>query len=99
MVSYIAESKIIHYFPNGIEKTFKSIAFIRIHSCELKEIHQSDLKPFPKLTELHLAHNEIEILEQGFFDFNPDLEMTYFDNNKITQISPNIFTILLSCIG
>lgn len=40
---------------------------IDINYGPLKEIHQSDLKPFPELRCIELYHNEIEILEEGLF--------------------------------
>ena len=64
---------------------------IRIAEGRIKEIHQSDLKPFPKLEYLDLDDNDIEIIEEGLFAFNPELIMIIFSENKISQIHANVF--------
>ncbi|CAG9810614.1 unnamed protein product [Chironomus riparius] len=84
-------SKTINYFPRGLETFFKNIKAIQIDNCNLKEVHQEDLKPFPKLIELHLTSNKLEVLEEDLFDFNPDLEFIHFWDNKIVHIEPNVF--------
>jgi Leucine-rich repeat (LRR) protein len=58
---------------------------------KINEIHQSDLKPFPELEYLNLHNNTIEVLEEGLFDFNPNLGFISFANNKIYKIHPEIF--------
>lgn len=35
--------------------------------------------------------NQIEILEEGLFDFNQELELVYLNDNKISNIHPNVF--------
>ncbi|KAL7012111.1 hypothetical protein ACKWTF_014639 [Chironomus riparius] len=84
-------SRTINYFPNGLETFFKNIKAIQIHNCNLMEVHQEDLKPFSKLVQLHLSFNKLEVLEEGLFDFNPDLEFINFWENKIVNIAPNVF--------
>jgi len=86
-----ANSKTINYFPRGLETFFMNIKAIEIINCKLKEIHQDDLKPFPKLVEIWLYINSLEVLEEGLFDYNPDLEYIHFRNNKIVHIEPKIF--------
>jgi hypothetical protein len=68
-------SKTVHFFPKDIEKFFQNLKMICIFICKLKEIHQSDLKPFANLMYLYLYHNEIEVIEEGLLDFNPNLEV------------------------
>lgn len=68
---------------------------IDINYGPLKEIHQSDLKFFPRLKCLELYHNEIEILEEGLFKFNPELEMIWLSSNRIFHIDPEVFDGLL----
>ncbi|KAL7012093.1 hypothetical protein ACKWTF_014625 [Chironomus riparius] len=84
-------SKTINYFPRGLETFFKNIKIIDISHCNLTEIHQEDLKLFPKLVEIYLHYNPLEVLEEGLFDFNPDLEFIYIWNNKIVHIATNVF--------
>ncbi|CAG9810640.1 unnamed protein product [Chironomus riparius] len=91
VVGFYVYSKTINYFPRCLETFFKNIKAIQIDNCNLKEVHQEDLKPFPNLVELYLRFNELEVLEEGLFDFNPDLEYIYIWNNKIVHIAPNVF--------
>ena len=73
VLGFYAVSKTIQYFPQGLEKFFKNLKVIFIGSCQLKEIHQADLKPFANLVIFYLNGNPIEVIEEGFFDFNPNL--------------------------
>ncbi|KAL7048075.1 hypothetical protein ACKWTF_003202 [Chironomus riparius] len=86
-----AHAKTINYFPQGLENFFKNLKVISIDKCQLKEIHQADLKPFTKLVELILHHNQIVVLEEGLFDYNLELELIWLNYNKIKQIDPNVF--------
>jgi len=89
--SFHASWKTIQFFPKGLDKFFINLKFISIHRSQLKEIHQSDLKGFPNLTYFYLSGNEIEVIEEGLFDFNPHLEAVGFDESKIIHIDPNVF--------
>jgi len=92
---FYIESVTISYFPRGLDAIFKNLKGIWFYKNGLKEIHQSDLKPFSKLIEF-LIHggNQLEILEEGLFDFNPDLEYINLHINKITHIDPKVFDSL-----
>jgi len=59
----------IHYFPRGLNKFFKNLKVIYISNMGLKEVHQSDLKHFPKLQLLTLLGNKLEIIEENLLDF------------------------------
>lgn len=84
-------TKNLSYFPQNLENFFKNIKGFEIFDCSLKEVHQSDLKQFPKLTVFRLNAIELEVIEQGLFDFNPDLECISLSNSRILQIHPNVF--------
>jgi len=86
-----ALGKRIQIFPKGLDKFFKNLKMIDISYCNLKEIHQSDLKVFPNLVRFGLLGNEIEVIEEGLFDFNPNLELVGFWEDKIIHIDPNVF--------
>jgi len=90
-----ADNLTTHYFPRGLEKIFKNLKMIDINNGRLKEIHQADLKPFPKLVCLELYENDIESLEKGLFDYNPKLEMIWLSSNKIVHIDVNLFDNLV----
>jgi len=85
----------IHYFPRGFNKFFKNLRGIEISSTGLKEIHQRDLKDFPKLVALYLYNSNSEILEENLLQFNPNLEWISLHSNKITHIDPKVFVNLI----
>ena len=91
VLGFLAASKTIQVFPKGLEKFFNNIKLIHIYKCELKEIHQNDLKAFPHLVIFALSFNEIEVIEEGLFDFNPNLEYVLFYESKIIHIDSNVF--------
>ncbi|XP_070507520.1 phospholipase A2 inhibitor beta-like [Chironomus tepperi] len=57
----------------------------------LKELNQENLKPFSKLTILTLDKNEIQILEEGVFDYNLELVIIDLDSNKLVHIDISVF--------
>ena len=103
-----AYKKIIQFFPKGL-KFFKNLKLILFGSCQLKEIHQSDLKPFSNLVYIFLYENKIEFIEAELFNFNPNLEVVGFQETEIIHIDPNVFDHLIklryfwfsdgSCVG
>ncbi|KAL7011503.1 hypothetical protein ACKWTF_014291 [Chironomus riparius] len=84
-------TKTMHFFPKGLYKFFKNLKLIHIIFCELKEIHQSDLMPFTNLMFLYISSNDVEVIEEGLFDFNPNLELIYFYESNVIHIDPNVF--------
>lgn len=91
VLSFHAFSKTINNFPSGLESIFKNLKVISIESTQLKEVHQSDLKPFPQLEFLCLAQNDIKTLEEDLFEFNSNIKLVMFYSCKITHIDPNVF--------
>jgi len=92
VVAFIAfEEGQMHYFPRGLDKFFKNLKEIYILNTGLKEIHQSDLKPFPKLENLYLSENQLEKIEENLFEFNPNLKVIDLTSNRISYIHPNVF--------
>jgi len=85
----------IYYFPRGLTNFFKNLKGIRIESTGLKEIHQSDLKDYSKLVALWFYGNDLEVLEENLFEFNPNLEWLLVWSNKITHIDPFVFVKLI----
>ena len=75
----------------SFEKFFENLELIFIDFAGMKEIHQTDLKPFPKLIYLSLEYNSIEVLESGVFDANPNLEILSFVTNDLVHIESNVF--------
>ncbi|CAG9810757.1 unnamed protein product [Chironomus riparius] len=89
----------IKYFPRGLELFFENIKVIYIASCYLQEIHQADLKPFSELIYLSLSHNEIEIIEEGLFDFNLKLQTIQIQESNIIHIHPDVFDELSGLVN
>ncbi|CAG9810833.1 unnamed protein product [Chironomus riparius] len=84
-------SYVIEYFPRNLDNIFINLKMIVIVFGRLKEIQQSDLKPFTKLVLLSLYQNDIEFLEDGLFAYNPELEFVSFRYNKIIHIGSQVF--------
>lgn len=88
------EDRTVNYFPLGLENFFPNLEGIQISDANLTSVSQVDLKPFPKLRRFFVNFNNIETLDDGLFDFNPELEDINFDNNKLKKISGNILASL-----
>jgi len=86
-----AYGQTIQIFPNGLNNFLKNLKAIWIFNCQLKEIHQSDLKVFPNLVYFDLYRNGIEVIEEGLFDFNLNLQLIGIQESKIIHIDPNVF--------
>ncbi|KAL7035926.1 hypothetical protein ACKWTF_008626 [Chironomus riparius] len=91
VVGFHSNGKNVQYVPKNLDKYFKNIKNIDIVHGRVKGIHQSDMKPFPKLVYCGFMDNDIEILENDLFDFNPDLQLVSFWNNKILIIRAAVF--------
>jgi Leucine-rich repeat (LRR) protein len=81
----------INFMPRGLNDIFPNLIVITINNAGMKELHQSDLKHFPRLRVLSLYDNAITIVEQNLFKFNRELEYINFNSNKIRQIHPTVF--------
>ncbi|XP_070491717.1 uncharacterized protein [Chironomus tepperi] len=91
VVGFDSRHKTMNYFPQGLDKYFGNLKSIVIYYGRIKEIHQSDLKPFPNLVNFYLDNNDIEIVEAGLFDYNPNLQGVSFLENKVTKIDASVF--------
>jgi hypothetical protein len=91
-----AENEKISFFPQELQKFHSNIKLIYILSSGLKELHQSDLKPFTQLEELNLSFNKIEIIDEDLFEFNSKLAYIHLAGNKIYHINPDVFDNLNS---
>jgi len=91
VLNFHAQDKTIQFFPKDLSKFFKNLKKITMVKCQLKEIHQSDLKDFPNLIYIDMFGNKIEVIEEGLFDYNANLEVISISNNKLIHIDPNVF--------
>lgn len=90
VIGFRADNKTIEYFPRGLEKFFKNLQLIEIYYCPIKEIYQADLKSLTNLTYLNIYESDIEVLEQGLFDFNTELIVLGINGNKLIHIDSNV---------
>lgn len=81
----------ISFFPRGLDKVFINLVGFLFYTTDIKEIHQSDLKPFHYLEMLSMYENQIEVLEDGLFEFNPRLQFILFSHTRLTHIDPHVF--------
>ncbi|XP_070503769.1 chondroadherin-like [Chironomus tepperi] len=94
VTGFCAYGKNMKFIPKNVENTFPNIKLIDIVNSRVKKIHQNDLKPFPKLVYCGFKDNEIQVLENGLFDYNLNLELVSFWNNRIIQVGPTVFNPL-----
>jgi len=90
-IYFNTRKKTVNFFPRGLENFFSNIRGIAIWYVQLKEVHQSDLKPYPNLEYLDLYDTKIEIIEDGLFNFNPNLEVIVLGISYIFHIGPTVF--------
>ena len=91
VVGFSITYKTCHYFPQNIDKFFNNLTILEIHSSDLQEVRQHDLKPFTKLKGLFLSNNSIHILEKNIFKYNEDLQVVWLNMNPLKYMDPNIF--------
>ncbi|KAL7012420.1 hypothetical protein ACKWTF_014839 [Chironomus riparius] len=94
VTAYLAYGRNISYFPQSLEFIFKNLRAIYIQNCGLKMIQQSDIKVFPKLVELNLGNNEIEVLSDDLFGHNLIIKYIYLSGNEFIHIGMNVFDSL-----
>jgi Leucine-rich repeat (LRR) protein len=86
------KDKIIQYFPKGLNLIFRNLKAIDIENGRIKELNQNDLMPYTNLEYLDLGNNDIEVLMDGVFDYNPKLKVISLSRNKLYKIGTNVFT-------
>jgi len=64
---------------------------VEFKDCGLLEIHQSDLMHLTRLEYLDLESNEVEVIEDGLFDYNPSMRFISISYNKIIEVHPEVF--------
>jgi len=95
VIGFHARRKTLKYFPQNLLSVFKNLREIHINNCKLEEIHQSDLKAHPNLTHFCLTDNLIEVVEEGLFEFNPNLIWVGINEAKLVHIDAHAFDHLI----
>lgn len=65
-----------------------------IKYSKLREIHQYNLAPFTELIHLSLIGNDLQVIEEDLFKFNPRLMDISLEYNHIQHVEPNVFNEL-----
>lgn len=82
------------YLPRGLSKKYVNMEILHIMSSGVKAITREDFKPMPKLKELALFNNHIEMIPNNCFDDLVHLERLSFTKNKIKTIPSKFFNLL-----
>ncbi|XP_070508968.1 putative leucine-rich repeat-containing protein DDB_G0290503 [Chironomus tepperi] len=90
VLGFYAGQKTLKYFPKCLNFYFKNLQKIYIDNCKMDVIHQSDLKPFTKLTHIYIV-DSIKVIEDGLFDYNSNLEWIGLSGSKIIHIDSKVF--------
>jgi hypothetical protein len=94
IVNFEVSNMTVNYFPRGLEKIFINLQHFSVEKCQLKEVHQSDLKSYTELNSISLTGNLIEVIEEHLFDFNTKLIQIYLSYNPIVYVSTDAFSKL-----
>jgi Leucine rich repeat len=85
----------IGFLPFNIHEFFPNLETIDATNA-FKEISREALIGFPKLRQLHLNTNKIQIIEPNLFEGNPNMIAISFVNNPVKHVAYNVFTNLTS---
>lgn len=92
---FSSKSNVIKFLPLNLATFFKNLEAIKIENATMREIEGSDLRQFGgTLKEIWLSENYIEALENGLFDFNPNISKLKFEKNKIKHVDDGVLSNL-----
>jgi len=98
VIGFQNNDKKFYFFPRNLENHLKNLKAIWLSNANIKEISQTDLKPYPQLEFFGLPSNKIEVLEEGLFDYNTKLKGVWLESNSINYIDATIFDKLTNLI-
>ncbi|XP_078700271.1 uncharacterized protein LOC144927008 [Branchiostoma floridae x Branchiostoma belcheri] len=78
----------LEHIPQGIPNNTMTF---QMKGTQLVSVRQGDLSGLPLLRTLYLYDNQVQTIQVGAFDNNPDLEVLAVYNNKISEVSPGVF--------
>lgn len=94
VVGFLVQRQTLKFFPKGIEKFLPNLERINIYKSQMQSIRNLDLKPFTNLTELYLDDNDIEVIPDDLFAYNPELEVISFSNNtRLRAVGKNVIQV------
>lgn len=94
VISFKIDHKTCFYMPRGLDRFFRNIQGIEIIRSKLREVTQSDLKPFADLKIADFRNNKITALEPNLFAFNANLEHIDFSGNQLMFIASGLFELI-----
>jgi Leucine rich repeat len=90
-------NQICPYIPRGWRKFFRhSIKGLMIYRSELTSVRAKDLKHFPKLIELNLQGNFIEVLPHDLFAHTPNIQSLNVRDNRISLVEANALSLVMN---
>ena len=79
-------------FPQNIKKFFPNVEALNINSANIATLTKTDMASFgSQLRCFYFYINKIEVLEEGLFDENPNLEVIYLASNQIKFVASEVF--------
>lgn len=92
----VIKNQIVNFIPKFTDSLAKRLEALLVDSCHLKVVSKEDLQQFPQLKRLTLNNNDVERLGGELFDYNPQLELFWFDkdDHKLNFIGANLLDSL-----
>lgn len=84
VISIQINNKGVQFIPKEMEKVFVNLKSIFIYISNIQEIR-------PNLIYFEISNSDLWFIEDGTFDFNPNLEAIWLPNNKIFHFDANVF--------
>lgn len=88
---FVIENQVCHYLPKDLDIHFPKVYHLDVNRSGLKTVSGVQMKMFPKLKHLYIRSNPIEVLPEGLFQHNLLLEFINLNDNRIKQVSANLF--------
>lgn len=82
----------VNFIPYGIGSKFENLKALQIESCGLLSVNKGNLKQFGSTLELlSLPYNKIISIDADLFEYNPNLEAIWLNDNPIRHIDAEFF--------
>ncbi|XP_035660696.1 leucine-rich repeat-containing protein 4C-like isoform X4 [Branchiostoma floridae] len=78
----------LEHIPQGIPNTTTTL---QMKGTRLVSVRRGDLAGLPLLRTLYLFDNQVQRIEVGAFDNNPDIQSFAIGTNSISEVLPGIF--------
>lgn len=62
---FIIDNQVCHYLPKDLDFHFPKVYHLDVNNSGLKSVSSVEMKMFPKLKQLYIRSNPIEILPEG----------------------------------